>query len=570
MLQDYSCEGSESMEDITSILNKIKNATFGKEVRGSIHDGINLINKETMGINQKQHNLEKVFDQLIINSGSSNAEIVSARIDKYGNSYPTIGKRLDSSDIILARLLNNQKNLKILNIRDFGAKGNGVEDDTDAIQSAIDSVEKDTFGVIKIPLGNYLISKAIVTKDNIYILGDGVGSVLVLKNNTFTEAMIINSNNTENSYNVNISNIALFGSKGYGSTTKGISLSGIYNSTIENVKITDCSETGIEFKMGNVITNTCYIKNCSIYGNDGYGIHTHPGASDIHINGGDIGHNKLDNLLIESPSSSISNVKAIWGSREGNGIVIKGDNVQVTDCNIEGNARNGVYIIGNRVLVAGGCKIYGNSVGEGQTQKNSGIAIENTAKNTAILGNQIYGDIYKASIDYCIKNYGENTTILGNVLEVNPFDANGIYEPILSAKPINTDYSWIKTNVICKTNNDIEIPAKTSFMLPLNPIIDTEKNINNNIFTAKYKGIYTFKFNTLINSPVVGDQPSYIKIKDNKERIYTLTVVSWGTVSFCADIEMEKGEELFFYVESPNPATFIKEHFNFSVRKAIM
>ncbi|BDU82492.1 hypothetical protein SNUCP2_21620 [Clostridium perfringens A] len=511
---------------------------------------------------------ENTFE--ILQNKDGTITLIPVTGEVYEQGTPLNAFNLNKLNAVSEYLAKKVENIKVVNVLDFGAKGNGVEDDTDAIQSAINAIKTEEFGVIKVPLGQYVISKSIILKDNIYLLGDGFGSRIVLKENILLEAMLVNKEKDSHTYNINISNLALYGSKNYGAISKGISLCGVYTSSIENVKITDLADTGIELNMGNVISNTCYIKNCSVYGNDGYGIHTHPGTSDIHINGGDIGHNKLDNLLIESPSSSISNVKAIWGSREGNGIVIKGDNVQVTDCNIEGNARNGVYIIGNRVLVAGGCKIYGNSVGEGQTQKNSGIAIENTAKNTAILGNQIYGDIYKASIDYCIKNYGENTTILGNVLEVNPFDANGIYEPILSAKPINTDYSWIKTNVICKTNNDIEIPAKTSFMLPLNPIIDTEKNINNNIFTAKYKGIYTFKFNTLINSPVVGDQPSYIKIKDNKERIYTLTVVSWGTVSFCADIEMEKGEELFFYVESPNPATFIKEHFNFSVRKAIM
>ena len=45
------------MANIKTHLDKIKNALFGQEVRGSIHDGIDAINKEVEGTTEKQNKL---------------------------------------------------------------------------------------------------------------------------------------------------------------------------------------------------------------------------------------------------------------------------------------------------------------------------------------------------------------------------------------------------------------------------------------------------------------------------------------------------------------------------------
>ena len=62
------------MADIKTHLNNIKGALYGKDVRGSIHDGIDAINKEVESTTGRQVDLENTFDQLVINAGNSNAE----------------------------------------------------------------------------------------------------------------------------------------------------------------------------------------------------------------------------------------------------------------------------------------------------------------------------------------------------------------------------------------------------------------------------------------------------------------------------------------------------------------
>lgn len=91
------------MASIKSYLDNIKNAVFGKDVRGSIHDGIDEINKEVESTTNRQVNLDATFKQLIINSGESNAEIVAARHDNSnGQTYDTLPERLDATTAQLA------------------------------------------------------------------------------------------------------------------------------------------------------------------------------------------------------------------------------------------------------------------------------------------------------------------------------------------------------------------------------------------------------------------------------------------------------------------------------------
>lgn len=67
------------MANISGILEKIREAIYGKEVRGSLADGLEAINNETENTTVRQKKLETTFNDLIINAGNSNAEIVDAR-----------------------------------------------------------------------------------------------------------------------------------------------------------------------------------------------------------------------------------------------------------------------------------------------------------------------------------------------------------------------------------------------------------------------------------------------------------------------------------------------------------
>lgn len=86
------------MANINTELEQIRKAVYGREVRGSIANAIELINKEQVNTSTAQTNLDSKFNQLIINAGNSNAEVVASRVKADGTQFDTLSKRLDKGD----------------------------------------------------------------------------------------------------------------------------------------------------------------------------------------------------------------------------------------------------------------------------------------------------------------------------------------------------------------------------------------------------------------------------------------------------------------------------------------
>ncbi len=176
------------MANIQGNLNKIKNAVLGVDVRDSIHDGIKAINEEVENTTDRQVQLEGTFDELVINAGNSNPEVAAARVDSTGKSHGTLGKRLNNfdsqiKDIEKQPTLNYPNTLYLkwidrfealdVNVKDFGAVGDGVTDDSEAIQAAISyALSKNIYRVI-FPYGNYVIMQSILLPSGmqLYSLG---------------------------------------------------------------------------------------------------------------------------------------------------------------------------------------------------------------------------------------------------------------------------------------------------------------------------------------------------------------------------------------------------------------
>jgi len=70
----------------------------------------------------------------------------------------------------------------LVSVKDFGAIGDGVTDDTTALQSAIDALNSSGGGMLFIPTGRYSIS-VLTLKSNVVLRGAGWSSVLVANTN---------------------------------------------------------------------------------------------------------------------------------------------------------------------------------------------------------------------------------------------------------------------------------------------------------------------------------------------------------------------------------------------------
>lgn len=73
----------------------------------------------------------------------------------------------------------------MISVKDFGAAGDGVTDDSSAINAAIDALSSTGGGMLALPFGVYVVASTIVLKSNVIICGDGFGrSVLKAADNT--------------------------------------------------------------------------------------------------------------------------------------------------------------------------------------------------------------------------------------------------------------------------------------------------------------------------------------------------------------------------------------------------
>lgn len=170
------------MANIYDKLNKIITAIFGKDVRQALYDGLDMINKEAENTTIRQNHLENTFNQLIINEGNSNAEIVDARVGENGTSFEKLGDRLDNFD---SYLTENVKQMNTLGINvlhppvplipmvgDYDITTSIGTDNTSALLNIINFAKINKIRKVTIPNGKYLIKNLIeIDFDDIEIDG---------------------------------------------------------------------------------------------------------------------------------------------------------------------------------------------------------------------------------------------------------------------------------------------------------------------------------------------------------------------------------------------------------------
>ena len=170
-----------------------------------------LLNAEN--INNKNVDVQNQLDNIILESGTSDAEVVQSRTDSNGNTFPLLKDRLNNIDKnILSRGVN---------LMDFGAKGDGVSDDTEYFKQFISDENKNKY----IPQGEFLITEPIeILQNNINLISDGF---LTSDKNNIT---LIDIQGDNNKIQVKID--------GKNTVPRGVKCEG-YNNTLCNGEIKD-------------------------------------------------------------------------------------------------------------------------------------------------------------------------------------------------------------------------------------------------------------------------------------------------------------------------------------------
>ncbi|MDT3496074.1 glycoside hydrolase family 55 protein [Bacillus toyonensis] len=188
------------MANIRPYLQAIKHALFGKDVRGSIHDGMDAINKETevatalsKDTQNKQSILNAKYNEQI--AGATDiTEIKDFHVSGFsGDTFQTMGLRADEMEKHIHETSQSVGDISILgpcarnmmetllergiNVKDYGAKGDGKTNETAAFHEAIEQAL-----ILKVPVfvpgGTYLLDHLNV-EHGLVMVGAGMDSTVL-------------------------------------------------------------------------------------------------------------------------------------------------------------------------------------------------------------------------------------------------------------------------------------------------------------------------------------------------------------------------------------------------------
>lgn len=146
----YGPIGTETTRILRNLVNKIF---------GDIEEDMKSLARRISDTNLRISNL-------ILNK-SDLPEITDARQDAEGNIHPVLKDRLDSDFENFKAKLD-----KSIHITDFNAIGDGLVDDTSAIQAALDYAFSVGGAVVYAPPGKYKYTKTLIIKENVTLLLD--------------------------------------------------------------------------------------------------------------------------------------------------------------------------------------------------------------------------------------------------------------------------------------------------------------------------------------------------------------------------------------------------------------
>jgi Ca2+-binding RTX toxin-like protein len=332
------------------------------------------------------------------------------------------------------------------NVKDYGALGDGVTDDTAAIQAAIDAAHAAGGGTVYLPAGEYRVSGGeepsdgcLMIKSNVYMVGDGMGETVIKLVDGWDQKVtgMVRSAYGEETSNFGMSDLTLDGNRD-NVTAK---VDGWFNGYIPGVDGADRDVT---------------LERVEIREMSGYGFDPHEQTINLTIRDSVAHDNGLDGFVADYLIDSVfENNVAYNNDRHGFNIVTSTHDFTMSGNVAYGNGGAGVVVQRGsydlahpyNILIDGG-SYYDNGL-EGVLIK---LADDVTLQNADIYGNGSSG----------VRVYGaQDVQILDNQIHDNA--QNGAYPEItlqsyddtagVSGNFYTTVNTWIEGNVITGSAN---------------------------------------------------------------------------------------------------------------------
>lgn len=335
---------------------------------------------------------------------------------------------------------------QVFDVRDYGAKGDGNTDDTQAIQKAIEAAAAAGGGKVYVPSGTWVVSdsdgsgNALVLKSNVALTGDGAGeTVLKLADGGASSgtASLLGVASGSTVRDAAVSDLTLDGNQANTSgELSGWSQAGagsVTNLVIDGVTATDFSGSGFDL--------------------------TEP-AVNLTVRNSTAQNNTLDGFALGGslPAATFQDNRGVDNGRNGINVTLGGQALSLTDNVASGNGADGIFVHNESGVDTGYFSVIG-----GDVHDNAGDGIH-------VRGIE-YGGVYRVDIH---GNGGSGVDLQGtthvevsdNIIHDNAQTSDTAEVAIRSLGGTNGTQNFVYDNIITGGANSTwgvaEIPSSTA------------------------------------------------------------------------------------------------------------
>jgi parallel beta-helix repeat protein len=293
----------------------------------------------------------------------------------------------------------------IYNVQDFGAKGDGITDDTAAIQAAVDAAHAAGGGSVYLPTGIYIVhggatatDGCIRIYDNTTVYGDGMGlSTIKLADHWNKDVTgILRDPVKIGCHDITAHDLSIDGNRAnntgkvdgwFNGTLPGSTKSDL-NITLDHVEVKNCGGYGFDphEQTTNLTITNCvshgngldgftldfqigaHIDNNVAYGNDRHGFNICTSSHDVELTNNTAYGNGAQGVMIQRGSEDITLVHDVqihggsYYNNKGDGIQVNmADHILIDGADIHHNGQRGIRIRGSDGSTIENCFIHDNS-----------------------------------------------------------------------------------------------------------------------------------------------------------------------------------------------------------------